>query len=227
MSSRHEITLPAFAVSSAGTKPAGMRNVHPSRSLTATRLARHAAGLLLLASCLGQSCDIGPLFGGGDFTGGDVLGFRPDKPPSDDTADTPLAPAGDDTPAASLIADAGAAMIVMEAQDVTLQGVVTGGDGSTPAYSWRQTAGPKVLLMGTSSLTPRFTAPPVLADSVMTFQFTVTAGAETASDTIDITVINVLSPKITHSASPKQGSAPLQVVFTAKSATISPLPEGT
>ena len=37
----------------------------------------------------------------------------------------------------------------------------------------------------------------------------------------------MLSPKVTLTALPKEGPAPLQVTFTAKSATISPLPEGT
>lgn len=202
--------------------PAGS---YPNRHVS-VGAGRLLAGLLLLSSCLGQSCDLGPLFDGG-FTGGDVLGFRPDDPSSGDVSNDPVNPAGDADSTAGLTADAGEALTVMEGQEVVLQGSVSGGESLSLTYLWKQIAGPRVLLMGTSSLTPKFTAPPVLADSVMTFQLTVTAGTATSSDTIDITVINVLSPKITLTASPKEGPAPLQVTFTAKSATISPLPEGT
>ncbi len=206
------------------------RYCHPEgRSLNghlSVGAGRLLAGLLLLSSCLGQSCDLGPLFDGGGLTGGDVLGFRPDDPSSGDVSNDPVNPAGDADSTAGLTADAGAALTVMEGQEVVLQGSVSGGESLSLTYLWKQIAGPRVLLMGTSSLTPKFTAPPVLADSVMTFQLTVTAGTATSSDTIDITVINVLSPKITLTASPKEGPAPLQVTFTAKSATITPLPEG-
>ncbi|MDM8008152.1 MAG: heparinase II/III family protein [Phycisphaerae bacterium] len=223
---------PRFCTSSS---PVNDGECHSNRK-QATRHAsvssyRLLAGFLLLSCCLGQSCDLGPLFGGG-FTGGDVLGFHPDQPPSDqpssgDVTDNPPNPAGDDTATGVLTADAGEALTVMEGQEVILQGSVSGGESLSLTYLWKQIAGPRVLLMGTSSLTPKFTAPPVLADSVMTFQLTVTAGTTTSSDTIDITVINVLSPKVTLTVSPKEGPAPLQVTFTAKSATISPLPEGT
>ncbi|HPD30993.1 MAG TPA: heparinase II/III family protein [Phycisphaerae bacterium] len=164
---------------------------------------------------------------GDGFSGGDVLGFHPDQPSSGNDTNDPLSPAGGDTSTGTLTAEAGEAITVMEREEVVLQGSVSGGQGLSLTYLWKQTAGPRVLLMGTSSLTPKFTAPTVLADSVLTFQLTVTAGTLTSSDTVDVTVINAVSPKVKLTASPNQGTAPLQVTFTVKSATISPLPEGT
>ncbi|MGQ9651630.1 MAG: PKD domain-containing protein [Phycisphaerae bacterium] len=184
-------------------------------------------GFLLLSCCLGQSCELGPLFNGDGFTGGDVLGFHPDQPPSGNGTNDPLNPASDNTSTGTFTADAGQAMTVMERQEVILQGSVSGGQDLSLTYLWKQTAGPRVLLMGTSSLTPRFTSPTVLADTVLTFQLTVTSGTLTSSDTVDVMVINVISPKVKLTASPNQGPAPLQVTFTAQSATLSPLPEGT
>ncbi len=118
-------------------------------------------------------------------------------------------------------------MTVIEGQEVVLQGGVSGGDDSSVTYLWKQIAGPHVLLMGSGILTPRFTAPPVLADSVMVFELAATQGTTSSTDTVDITVINGLSPKAILTASPRQGPAPLEVTLAVKSATITPLPEGT
>ncbi|HRI69958.1 MAG TPA: hypothetical protein PK156_37270, partial [Polyangium sp.] len=55
-------------------------------------------------------------------------------------------------------------------------------------YSWAQTAGPNATLNGSTSAMPNFVAPSVMADTVLTFELTVSDGADTATDSVDITV---------------------------------------
>ncbi len=67
-------------------------------------------------------------------------------------------------------------------------------DGSIASYSWIQTTGPTVTITGASTATPTFTAPPVNADTTLTFSLTVTdnEGMTSASaDTVNVLVKNV------------------------------------
>ncbi len=156
-----------------------------------------------------------------------MIGYHPDQPPSGGSPGDVINPAGGDG-TGSLIVEAGEPLTVLEGQQVILQGVASGGTaGATLSYQWTQIAGLSVLLTGTSTLTAGFTAPTVLADSLLTFQLTVSDGSFTATDTVDVIVVRAFSPQLAVMATPTQGPAPLQVTLTVQSATSSPLPEGT
>lgn len=199
----------------------------PPFSVLAAPLSRYLGCCLLLTLCLGQSCDLGSLLDPGGFSGGDVIGYHPDQPPNGDPPDSPINPAGG-SDGTSLVVEAGVPLTVLGGQAVALQGTASGGaTGATLSYQWTQTAGLRVLLTGTSTLIAGFTAPTVLADSLLTFQLTVSDGTLTATDTVDVTVVRAFSPQLAIIPTPTQGPAPLQVSFTVQSATISPLPGGT
>ncbi|MGB5510493.1 MAG: hypothetical protein WBM87_02175 [Woeseiaceae bacterium] len=63
-------------------------------------------------------------------------------------------------------------------------------DGDFLTYAWVQTAGPDVILTDASLAQPSFTSPDVAAGSpeVLSFRLTVSDGAASSSDTVDITV---------------------------------------
>ena len=87
------------------------------------------------------------------------------------------------------VADAGADQSVASGATVTLNGSGSDPDGRVAGYAWMQTGGPTVALSGASSATATFTAPPVTAETTLTFRLTVTddAGA-TGSDEAAVTV---------------------------------------
>jgi cytidylate kinase len=88
--------------------------------------------------------------------------------------------------------NAGTDQTVDENTLATLNGSATDIDGSIVAYSWTQLSGPVVTLSGANSSDATFTAPEVTADTVLSFQLTVTdnEGGQ-ATDTVDVTVHNV------------------------------------
>ena len=89
------------------------------------------------------------------------------------------------------IADAGPDQASMGGAAITLDGSGSSDPDNAPmplTYSWSQTAGPNVALSGGTSATPSFTAPATTADTVLTFQLTVSDGEDTATDTVDITL---------------------------------------
>jgi hypothetical protein len=89
-------------------------------------------------------------------------------------------------------ANAGADQTVNEGAAVTLAGSGTDGDGSIASYLWTQTAGPSVTLTGATTATATFTAPTVTADTVLSFQLTVTDNqGATGTASVDVTVRNV------------------------------------
>ena len=85
-------------------------------------------------------------------------------------------------------ADAGEDRTVDGRAAITLQGSGNDPDGDAVTYEWIQTAGPSVTLSGADTATPSFTSPIVPAQAVLSFQLTVTANGQTATDTVDITV---------------------------------------
>ena len=91
------------------------------------------------------------------------------------------------------LADAGADQIVNSFQQVALDG--SGSSDPDPAqtltYSWVQTGGTAATLTGAATATPGFAAPRIAPASieVLTFQLTVSDGFETATDTVEISVI--------------------------------------
>jgi len=96
------------------------------------------------------------------------------------------------------VADAGTDQAVDEETGATLSGA----DSSDPfgralTYSWVQIAGPGVTgLSGAGTAAPTFTAPPVLVDTVVTFELTVNNGSLTDVDTVDVLVRNTNSPPV-------------------------------
>ena len=113
-----------------------------------------------------------------------------------DPADVTLTITDDDgsvSPPFALTADAGEDEVVDEGAAVTLSGSAPGWDpaGGAPAWAWEQTGGtPAVALTGAATAGPSFTAPEVSGVTVLTFRLTVTAGGASASDTVDITVVD-------------------------------------
>jgi len=90
-------------------------------------------------------------------------------------------------------ASAGNDQTVDERTLAQLHGSGTDPDGDTLSYHWVQTspAAPIVHLSDANDSSPTFTAPEVLADTIFTFQLTVSDGALTATDIVAVTVRNV------------------------------------
>ena len=86
-----------------------------------------------------------------------------------------------------LTAEAGPAQTVNAGANVTLNGSATGGSGNY-TYAWSQTAGTpnNIALTGANTARPTFTAPNAAATLI--FRVTVTAGEQSHSDTVTITV---------------------------------------
>ena len=87
------------------------------------------------------------------------------------------------------VANAGPDMTVWEGSPVTLPGSGWDPEGESLTYAWTQTGGiPTVTLTGASSPRPRFTAPRTTVDLTLTFELTVTAGGASHTDTVEVTV---------------------------------------
>jgi hypothetical protein len=83
------------------------------------------------------------------------------------------------------VANAGPDQSVEEGSAVKLNGLQSyDPDGQDLSYAWQQIGGPLVILSGASSAIPTFTAPPVYATSVLTFQLVVSAGTRISSNSI-------------------------------------------
>ena len=87
------------------------------------------------------------------------------------------------------VANAGRDLTVWEGSTVTLPGSGWDPEGESLTYAWAQTSGiPTVTLTGASSPRPRFVAPRTTVDLTLTFELTVTAGGASHTDTVDVTV---------------------------------------
>jgi YVTN family beta-propeller protein len=73
------------------------------------------------------------------------------------------------------VANAGPAAVVLGGTRVTLNGTGSGGTGPL-SFSWTQTTGPRVVLAGSSTANPTFTAPLVNSTKVLTFALIVNDG---------------------------------------------------
>ena len=96
------------------------------------------------------------------------------------------------------VADAGPDQTVPEETAVTLDGSGSSDPNGDPlTYLWEQIAGPPVTLSDPTAAVTGFTAPSVTAGgSTLTFRLTVSDGAHTNADTVDITVTNVNQPPV-------------------------------
>lgn len=88
--------------------------------------------------------------------------------------------------------DAGADAVVDEGSTATLSGSGVDIDGDQLSYSWIQISGTPASLIS-SGETTSFVAPEVDDDSVLVFQITVNDGQTSVTDTVNVTVKNVVS----------------------------------
>ena len=97
-----------------------------------------------------------------------------------------------DSPNRPPVVEAGADQTVGEGGTVTLTGTATDADEDPMTYLWSQTAGsPTVVLTGSETLSPVFTAPPVPSDTEFAFELAASDGLNISNDTVKITVRNV------------------------------------
>lgn len=90
---------------------------------------------------------------------------------------------------------AGTNITAKEGTLVTLAGTTTDADGDALTYTWTQKAGPAVQLQDASTLSPKFTAPDVTADTVLTFELVANDGRESSqASSVDVTVTNHVEP---------------------------------
>lgn len=91
------------------------------------------------------------------------------------------------------VADAGPPFSVTEGQPVTLAGTGSDVDGTIVSFSWVQTAGPVVALTNPDAQAVSFIAPLVDADTVLTFQLTVTDnGGATDATSVSVGVLDTI-----------------------------------
>ena len=119
------------------------------------------------------------------------------------------------------MADAGPDQTVNEGSLVSLDGSASfDPDGDTLSYAWVQTGGPAVTLTSASTAQPSFTAPPVgSTGAALTFLLTVSDGAASQTDSVDVLVENVNHPPLAN-AGPDQTrseAAPVTLDGTASS----------
>ncbi|MCB2154762.1 hypothetical protein KQI84_07730 [bacterium] len=117
----------------------------------------------------------------------------------------------------NLIVDAGPDMVAIPGQVVTID--ATGTQGPSPLdISWNQTVGPPVVLLSPQTKEPRFTAPEVTENTLMTWELTVTDNqARSSSDTMNV-IIAVSMPSA--HAGPDQTVDGTQTVYLDGSASI-------
>jgi hypothetical protein len=90
----------------------------------------------------------------------------------------------------SVQAFAGADATVQQGQSVTLDG--TESTGEVASYAWTQVAGTPVTLTGADTAKPTFTAPST--SGPLSFTLTVNGPGGPSSDTVDLTVADVVAP---------------------------------
>ncbi len=125
------------------------------------------------------------------------------------------------------VADAGSDQVITQTDlskgsvQVTLNGSAShDGDGDSLTYSWLQTRGSPVNLMGSSSKTPFFSATSALMGQTLTFQLVVNDGKlDSQPDSVSVLVQDGASaknaaPVARIGATPTQGTAPLSVSFS-------------
>jgi MYXO-CTERM domain-containing protein len=134
-------------------------------------------------------------------------------------SDTVVITVRDVPPNSAPVANAGPDQTVDEGTAVMLDGRGSSDPdaGTTLTYTWTQTGGtPTVTLAGANSAQPTFTAPNVTADTQLTFTLTVSDGSLSHSDTVVITVRNVVQNR-----APVANAGPDQTVNEGTGVTLS------
>ncbi|MCY1042751.1 myxosortase-dependent M36 family metallopeptidase [Corallococcus sp. bb12-1] len=85
-------------------------------------------------------------------------------------------------------ANAGADFEAASRASATLNGSGADVDGDALSFHWEQTAGDTVTLTGADTASASFTTPDVNAPTELTFRLTVTAGGQSATDLVNVTV---------------------------------------
>ncbi len=124
-------------------------------------------------------------------------------------------------------ANAGPDKSANEGTAVTLSGSGSDSDGTIAGYAWTETAGPSVTLSGAATATASFTAPAVTANTVLTFQLTVTDNlGATGTDTVNVTVNDVSAGNLPPTANAGPDQTVNQGVLVQLNGTGSTDPEG-
>ena len=89
--------------------------------------------------------------------------------------------------------DAGEPVAVSEGAQVTLNATASDQDGDQLTYSWNHDSALGISLANAASLSPTFTAPQVSANTTVAFTLTADDGTDTRSDTVTVTILDVLA----------------------------------
>jgi hypothetical protein len=101
------------------------------------------------------------------------------------------------------VADAGPDQVADSGATVSLSGTATDPDSTSLTYHWSQTGGPAVVLSSPNALVASFVAPSGIVNSQLTFEFSVSDGETTTSDSMSVTV-NADEQVFTVNAGPDQ-----------------------
>ena len=141
----------------------------------------------------------------------------------------------------SLSADAGPDREVAEGESVTLDG---GGSRSVPdgpvTFTWSQTGGPPVELVGAGEAVANFVAPEVDSSTAVEFELKLEQGGQVSRDSVSVQILDLVTPASVicpvqfvvaaeggEPSEPVEGTRPLTVTCTAVATVGSALPEGT
>ena len=89
--------------------------------------------------------------------------------------------------------DAGEPVAVSEGAQVTINATASDQDGDQLTYSWNHDSALGISLANAASLSPTFTAPQVSANTTVAFTLTADDGTDTRSDTVTVTILDVLA----------------------------------
>lgn len=121
-------------------------------------------------------------------------------------------------PNAVPVANAGADQSVLENSGVTLDGLTSSDPENSPlTYTWSQVSGSTVALSSTTTASPQFTAPDVVADETLVFELVVNDGnSNSVADSVNVNVMD--QPAVSSLRLPETGQ---QGCFDALGAAIS------
>ncbi len=199
------------------------------RSCSWANVFRGLVAMATLGSCFGQSCNVLPLL----MPETQVLDYRAERPP-EGTQDQNQTGTGDAPVTDDNLSDNQSAgdyeISAIEGEEIVLDGTAFASISSKePKYLWQQTDGPVVELFDASTAVARFIAPPVEADTTLTFVLTVSSGTASTTATVRALIQNSSEQpnvQVEISASIVEGDAPLTVDLAAVASGGIELPDG-